>query len=171
MVDRILAGQTAARFRRRRAANPDPGDRHRYDERFDHPGLERKRRRDGYNVYRDDGRVQSTIATSSPMAARPATTHSYFGVRARCGGRKRPLRRGQRQTASTEPYSQKVSASGSGTTSPGGSPSRSILQLGQEYGYLASFTLYLCGSTWTNSPTCGPLALTFPLFFSRKPRS
>jgi poly(3-hydroxybutyrate) depolymerase len=31
------------------------------------------------------------------------------------------------------------------------------LQLGQKYGYFASITLYLCGSTWTNSPTCGPL--------------
>jgi len=30
-------------------------------------------------------------------------------------------------------------------------------QLGTEYGRYRPITLYLCGSTWTNSPTCGPL--------------
>jgi hypothetical protein len=30
-------------------------------------------------------------------------------------------------------------------------------QLGAEYGRYGPITLYLCGSTWTNSPTCGPL--------------
>jgi hypothetical protein len=30
-------------------------------------------------------------------------------------------------------------------------------QLGQEYGHYTPFTLYLCGSTWTNSSTCGSL--------------
>jgi hypothetical protein len=30
-------------------------------------------------------------------------------------------------------------------------------QLGTEYGRHRPITLYLCGSTWTNSPTCGPL--------------
>ncbi len=30
-------------------------------------------------------------------------------------------------------------------------------QLGAEYGYNTVITLYLCGSTWTNSPTCGPM--------------
>ena len=29
-------------------------------------------------------------------------------------------------------------------------------QLGTEYGRFRLITLYLCGSTWTNSPTCGP---------------
>jgi hypothetical protein len=29
-------------------------------------------------------------------------------------------------------------------------------QLGTEYGRYRPVTLYLCGSTWTNSPTCGP---------------
>src|SRR5215831_6048931 len=33
-----------------------------------------------------------------------------------------------------------------------------FLQLGLEYGrFRPTTTLYLCGSTWTNSPTCGPL--------------
>jgi hypothetical protein len=32
------------------------------------------------------------------------------------------------------------------------------LQLGQEYGYLSDITMYLCSSTWTNSPTCAPLS-------------
>jgi len=30
-------------------------------------------------------------------------------------------------------------------------------QLGTEYGRYRPITLYLCGSTWTNSPTCRPL--------------
>ena len=30
-------------------------------------------------------------------------------------------------------------------------------QLGQEYGHYTPFTLFLCGSTWTNSSTCGSL--------------
>ena len=29
-------------------------------------------------------------------------------------------------------------------------------QLGTEYGRYILITLYLCGSTWTTSPTCGP---------------
>jgi hypothetical protein len=32
-----------------------------------------------------------------------------------------------------------------------------LRQLGTEYGRYRLITLYLCGSTWTNSPTCGPL--------------
>ena len=33
-----------------------------------------------------------------------------------------------------------------------------FLQLGLEYGrFRPTTTLYLCGSTWTNSPTCAPL--------------
>ena len=31
------------------------------------------------------------------------------------------------------------------------------LQLGPEYGYNAMITLYLCGSTWTDSASCGPM--------------
>jgi hypothetical protein len=31
------------------------------------------------------------------------------------------------------------------------------LQLGQEYGHNTPITLYLCGSTWTDSSTCGPM--------------
>jgi hypothetical protein len=30
-----------------------------------------------------------------------------------------------------------------------------FLQLSTEYGRHRLITLYLCGSTWTNSPTCG----------------
>ena len=30
-------------------------------------------------------------------------------------------------------------------------------RLGTEYGRYRPITLYLCGSTWTNSPTCRPL--------------
>jgi hypothetical protein len=30
-------------------------------------------------------------------------------------------------------------------------------QLGAEYGYNTVITLYLCGTTWTNSSTCGPM--------------
>jgi hypothetical protein len=32
-----------------------------------------------------------------------------------------------------------------------------LRQPGTEYGRYRPITLYLCGSTWTNSPTCGPL--------------
>jgi hypothetical protein len=112
----------------------------------------------GYNVYRDDGKAQSTVATSfTDGGLAPATTHSYSVSAVDAAGESGRSGAVSATTASTVPYSQKVSASALGHYLAGRITVAQYLQLGQEYGYLASFTLYLCGSTWTNSPTCGPL--------------
>jgi len=149
---------TARRFRRRRAANPDRCDRHRTTSDSITLGWSASAGATGYNVYRDDGKVQSTVATSfTDGGLAPATTHSYSVSAVDAAGESGRSGAVSGTTASTVPYSQKVSASALGHYLAGRITVAQYLQLGQEYGYLASFTLYLCGSTWTNSPTCGPL--------------
>jgi len=112
----------------------------------------------GYNVYRDDGKVQSTTATSfTDGGLAPATTHSYAVSAVDAAGESARSAVVSATTANTVPYSQKVTAPDLGHYLAGRITVAQYVQLGQEYGYLTNFTLYLCGSTWTNSPTCGPL--------------
>jgi len=111
-----------------------------------------------YNVYRDDGKVQSTTATSfTDSGLAPATTHSYAVSAVDAAGESARSAAVSATTGNTVPYSQKVSDTALGHYLAGRVPVAQYVQLGQEYGYLTNFTLYLCGSTWTNSPTCGPL--------------
>jgi hypothetical protein len=111
-----------------------------------------------YKVYRDDGKVQSTAASSFTDAGlAPATTHSYSVSAVGAAGESARSAAVTATTASTVPYSQKVTATVLAHYLAGRITVAQYLQLGQEYGYLANITLYLCGSTWTNSPTCGPL--------------
>jgi Esterase PHB depolymerase len=110
-----------------------------------------------YKVYRDDGTVQSTTATSfTDSGLPPATTHSYSVSAVNAAGES-ARSAAVTGTTTTVPYSQQVTASVLAHYVAGRITVAQYLQLGQEYGYLTNITLYLCGSTWTNSPTCGPL--------------
>jgi len=112
----------------------------------------------GYNVYRDDGKVQSTSATSfTDSGLAPATTHSYAVSAVDAAGESARSAAVSATTGNGVPYSQKVTATALADYLAGRVTVAQYLVLGQEYGYLTNFTLYLCGSTWTNSPTCGPL--------------
>jgi Fibronectin type III domain len=110
-----------------------------------------------YNVYRDDGKVQSTAATLfTDGGLAPSTTHSYSVSAVNSAGES--ARSGTvTGTTSAVPYSEQVTDTALGHYLAGRITVAQYVQLGQEYGYLTPFTLYLCGSTWTNSPTCGPL--------------
>ena len=111
-----------------------------------------------YNVYRDDGKVQSTSATSFTDGGLPAgTTHSYAVSALDAAGESARSAAVSGTTTNTVPYSQQVTATDLAHYLAGRITVTQYVQLGQEYGYLTNFTLYLCGSTWTNSPTCGPL--------------
>jgi Esterase PHB depolymerase len=111
-----------------------------------------------YKVYRDDGKVQSTAATSfTDGGLAPATTHSYAVSAVSAAGESARSAAVTGTTASGVPYSQKVTATVLAHYLAGRITVAQYLQLGQEDGYLTNITLYLCGSTWTNSPTCGPL--------------
>ncbi|HEX4596433.1 MAG TPA: PHB depolymerase family esterase [Burkholderiaceae bacterium] len=111
-----------------------------------------------YKVYRDDGTVQSSTATSfTDSGLAPATTHSYSVSALNSAGESARSAPVTTTTAGTVPYSQKVTATVLAHYVAGRLTVGQYLQLGQEYGYLTNITLYLCGSTWTNSPTCGPL--------------
>ncbi|HEX4583891.1 MAG TPA: PHB depolymerase family esterase [Burkholderiaceae bacterium] len=111
-----------------------------------------------YDVYRDDGKVQSTGATSfTDGGLAPATTHSYAVSALDSAGESARSSAVSGTTASAVPYSQQVTATALGHYLAGRINVAQYVQLGQEYGYLTNFTLYLCGSIWTNSPTCGAL--------------
>jgi hypothetical protein len=102
--------------------------------------------------------VQSTAATSfTDGGLAPATTHSYSVSAVDAAGESARSVAVTGTTASSVPYSQKVTATVLAHYLAGRITVTQYLQLGQEDGYLADITLYLCGSTWTNSPTCGPL--------------
>jgi hypothetical protein len=60
-------------------------------------------------------------------------------------------------TTSKVPYSQKVTDTVVNHYLAGRLTVTQYNQLGAKYGYNSSITLYLCGSTWTNSATCGPM--------------
>jgi Esterase PHB depolymerase len=111
-----------------------------------------------YKVYRDDGAVQSSTATSfTDGGLAPATTHSYAVSAVDSAGESARSASVTATTAGSVPYSQKVTATVLAHYVAGRLTVTQYVQLGQEYGYLTNITLYLCGSTWTNSATCGPL--------------
>jgi poly(3-hydroxybutyrate) depolymerase len=59
--------------------------------------------------------------------------------------------------SATPPYSQSITATVVQHYVAGRITLSEYLQLGQTYGYNTEITLYDCGGTWTNSPTCGPM--------------
>jgi poly(hydroxyalkanoate) depolymerase family esterase len=60
-------------------------------------------------------------------------------------------------TTSTTGYSQAVTATVTNHYIAGRLNVTQYGQMGTKYGYNTSITLYKCGTTWTNSATCGPL--------------
>jgi triacylglycerol esterase/lipase EstA (alpha/beta hydrolase family) len=61
-------------------------------------------------------------------------------------------------TTSKVPYTQQVTDTVLNHYLAGRLTVTQYNQLGLKYGYNTSITLYLCGSTWTNSSTCGPMS-------------
>ncbi|MGZ3158454.1 MAG: hypothetical protein ACXU7D_05850, partial [Burkholderiaceae bacterium] len=60
-------------------------------------------------------------------------------------------------TTTTLVYSQAVTATVTNHYIAGRLNVTQYNQMGAKYGYNANITLYKCGTTWTNSSTCGPL--------------
>jgi poly(3-hydroxybutyrate) depolymerase len=60
-------------------------------------------------------------------------------------------------TTTTLVYSQAVTATVTTHYTAGRINVTQYNQLGAKYGYNANITLYKCGTTWTNSSTCGPM--------------
>jgi poly(3-hydroxybutyrate) depolymerase len=60
-------------------------------------------------------------------------------------------------TPTPQPWSQKVTDTVTNQYVAGRINVTQYNQLGAEYGYNAEITLYLCGTTWTDSSTCGPM--------------
>jgi poly(3-hydroxybutyrate) depolymerase len=60
-------------------------------------------------------------------------------------------------TTTTQAYSQYITATVTSHYVAGRLTVTQYNQMGAKYGYNANITLYKCGTTWTNSPTCGPL--------------
>ncbi len=60
-------------------------------------------------------------------------------------------------TPTPQPWSQKVTDTVTNHYVAGRINVTQYNQLGAEYGYNAMLTLYLCGTTWTDSSTCGPM--------------
>jgi poly(hydroxyalkanoate) depolymerase family esterase len=60
-------------------------------------------------------------------------------------------------TTTTVPYTQKVTDTVTNHYIAGRITVTQYNQLGTKYGYGTQITLYKCGTTWTNSSTCGPM--------------
>jgi poly(3-hydroxybutyrate) depolymerase len=111
-----------------------------------------------YYVYRDGGKVGSTTSTSyldSGLSA--GTSYTYAVTAVNASGESARSNSVSASTQSSVPYSQSVTATMVQHYVAGRITLMQYLQLGQEYGYSAVLTLYLCGSTWTDSSTCGPM--------------
>jgi chitodextrinase len=107
----------------------------------------------GYNVYRDGNQVGSSSSTSYTDSGLSAGTPYIYAVTAVSSSGESA--KSQTVKAATQP--QAVTAPGAQHYADGRITVAQFLQLGQEYGYNTPITLYLCGSTWTDSSTCGPI--------------
>jgi chitodextrinase len=107
----------------------------------------------GYNVYRNGNQVGSSGSTSySDSGLSAGTTYIYAVTAVNSSGESA---KSQTIKAATQP--QAVTAPVAQHYADGRITLAQFLQLGQEYGYNTPITLYLCGSTWTDSSTCGPM--------------
>jgi poly(3-hydroxybutyrate) depolymerase len=107
----------------------------------------------GYNVYRSGNEVGSSASTSYTDNGLSAGTAYIYAVTAMNSFGEST--KSQTVKAATQP--QAVTAPVATHYADGRITLAQFLQLGQEYGYNTTITLYLCGSSWTNSSTCGPL--------------
>lgn len=111
-----------------------------------------------YSVFRNGVSVGSSTSTSyTDSGLNASTTYSYYVEAVNSAGTSAPSSTVSATTQSSVPYSQAVSATVTQHYVAGRINVTQYLQLGQEYGYNATITLYLCGSTWTDSASCGPM--------------
>ena len=111
-----------------------------------------------YKVFRNGAAVgMPTAASYTDSGLNPSTTYSYYVEAVNSAGASAQSSTVSGKTASSQPYSQAVTATVTQHYVAGRINVNQYLQLGQEYGYNATLTLYLCGSTWTDSASCGPM--------------
>ncbi|HSY26228.1 MAG TPA: hypothetical protein VK832_01890, partial [Burkholderiaceae bacterium] len=111
-----------------------------------------------YQVYRNGASVGSSTSTSYTDTGLSASTSYTYDVTAiNSAGTSAASSTVTGMTDSTAPYSQAVTATITTQYVAGRINVTQYNELGAAYGYNANITLYLCGSTWTDSATCGPL--------------
>jgi poly(3-hydroxybutyrate) depolymerase len=106
-----------------------------------------------YNICRNGNKVGSSSSTSYIDSGLSGGTNYIFAVTAVNSSGESA--KSQTVTAATQP--QAVTAPVAQHYADGRLTLAQFLQLGQKYGYVTPITLYLCGSDWTNSSTCGPI--------------
>jgi hypothetical protein len=111
-----------------------------------------------YTVYRNSTSVGTTSSTSyTDSGLNASTSYTYDVTATNSAGTSAASGTVTGTTQSTVLYSQKVTDTITNHYVAGRINVTQYNQLGAEYGYLAELTLYLCGSTWTDSSTCGPM--------------
>ena len=111
-----------------------------------------------YKVFRNGVSVGSPTANNyTDSGLNASTTYSYYVEATNSAGTSSPSGTVNGTTASSVPYSQAVTDTVTNQYVAGRITVNQYLQLGPEYGYNAMITLYLCGSTWTDSASCGPM--------------
>jgi chitodextrinase len=117
-----------------------------------------------YDVYRSGTKVGSSASTSyTDDGLSPGTTYTY-AVTAVSTNYVYTVTAVNSSGESAESQTVKAATQPQAVTAPltlhyeeGRITGPQYRQLGLEYGHYTPFTLYLCGSTWTNSSTCGSL--------------
>lgn len=111
-----------------------------------------------YQIYRNGANVGTSTSTSyTDSGLNASTTYTYDVVAVNSVGSSAASSTVQGTTQSAIPYSQAVTATITTHYVAGRINVTQYISLGTEYGYNANLTLYLCGSTWTDSATCGPM--------------
>ncbi|HEX7642345.1 MAG TPA: hypothetical protein VF472_09115 [Burkholderiaceae bacterium] len=111
-----------------------------------------------YKIFRNGTSVGTSTSTSYTDGGLTAsTTYSYYVEAVNSAGTSAASSTVNGTTASNVAYSQAVTDTVTNHYVAGRINVNQYLQLGQEYGYNAMITLYLCGSTWTDSASCGPM--------------
>jgi len=114
-----------------------------------------------YSVFRNGVSVGTstggTTTSYTDSGLNASTSYSYYVEAVNSAGSSSPSGTVTGTTASSIPYSQAVTATVTNQYVAGRINVTQYLQLGPEYGYNANITLYLCGSTWTDSASCGPM--------------
>jgi chitodextrinase len=117
-----------------------------------------------YNVYRNGTEVGSSASTSyTDDGLSPGATYIY-AVTAVSTNHIYTVTAVNSSSESAESQAVKATTQLEAVTAPltlhyaeGRITGPQYRQLGEEYGHYTPFTLYLCGSTWTNSSTCESL--------------
>jgi len=110
-----------------------------------------------YQVWRDGAQVGTPAATSyTDSGLAPSSTHSYAVAAVNASGASAKSAPISASTQAGTTYSQAVTTTVTNHYVAGRLTVQQYLTLGGRIGYNASVTLYLCGSTWTNSASCAP---------------